>query len=108
MCRMMDIAVMENGKMDDYISRQAALDALNEQAKAMEAWSSRYDEQRRGILSSKNIINDLPSADVQLVRHGHWIINTYNIQCSECGRIEEIYPSEYCMHCGARMDEREE
>lgn len=62
-------------------------------------------------------ICEIPTADVQEVRHGHWIkmknfclIPTY--ECSLCGRqIKTIGNARknapYC-HCGARMDEEEQ
>ena len=99
--------------MAEYIDRQAAIDALCEQAKAMETWASRYDEQRRGILSAINIINDLPSADVQPVRHGHWRHYEGMLYCSVCS--DEFYDDimeycgddvpKHCPNCGALMDE---
>ena len=66
------------------------------------------------------IIDDAPTADVQPVRHGHWINgNCGDYVCSVCGwafsdelpymarkydaETEEIM--RYCMHCGAVMDE---
>lgn len=64
-------------------------------------------------------IEDCPTADVQEVRHGHWINgNCGDYVCSVCGwafsdelpymareydaETEEIM--RYCMHCGAKMD----
>ena len=47
------------------------------------------------------------AADVQPVKHGHWIINSdgYYPMCSECmnepqGRIM----TDFCPNCGAKMD----
>lgn len=68
------------------------------------------------------IIKSIPSADVQPVKHGEWIIQDnpgtgwYRVTCSECG--EDVtstapcigfFPSakvtwNYCPDCGARMD----
>ena len=48
--------------MNDLISRQAALDALTKQADEMSRWCERYQEQRKGVLTARNIIKDLPSA----------------------------------------------
>ena len=50
--------------MSDYIERQAAIDALKAQADTMRTWVSRYDEQRRGVLSAVNIVEDINPADV--------------------------------------------
>ena len=49
-------------KMMDLIERQAAIDALKQQAEEMSHWSGRYAEQRKGILTAINIVSDLPSA----------------------------------------------
>jgi len=51
--------------MDDYISRQAAIDVLERQAKEMSRWAERYTEQAKGVLTAKNVIEDLPSAQPQ-------------------------------------------
>lgn len=60
------------------------------------------------------VIYDLeqePTVDAEPVKHGHWIGDF----CSECGKDAlcdcdkyEIYGtihSDYCPHCGAKMDE---
>lgn len=53
-----------------------------------------------------------PTADVQEVRHGHWISNDlggykWAYYCSECGWVDG-YPfndrHKYCPKCGAKMD----
>lgn len=60
-------------------------------------------------------INNLPSADVEPVRHGRWIFSPDNAEgtCTWCsgkiyGRPYQntyvIVPYKYCPHCGARMD----
>ena len=52
-----------------------------------------------------------PAADVELVRHGHWIeeyvyaaspYDRIRYKCSLCGKTEE-WKEPYC-HCGAKMD----
>lgn len=47
----------------DTISRQAAIEALKQQAETMNEWSIRYAEQRKGVLTAVNIIEDLPPAE---------------------------------------------
>ena len=60
----------------------------------------------------KEMLSYFPTADVQKVKHGEWIHDSYNktvFRCSKCGRLiqsvsnnpSESYP--YC-HCGAKMD----
>lgn len=61
-------------------------------------------------------INEFPSADVQLVKHGRWLNeyldenDVWRADCSNCksecadyfGRISITH--KYCEYCGARMD----
>ena len=47
----------------DCISRQEAIDALKQQAETMSEWSTRYAEQRKGVLTAVNIVEDLPPAE---------------------------------------------
>lgn len=53
--------------MDELISRQAAIDALKQQAETMNKWSIRYAEQRKGVLTAVNIVEDLPSAQPEII-----------------------------------------
>ena len=54
-----------------------------------------------------NIVKYAPTIDAEPVRHGKWIeyptADGMN-QCSECG-VLRFGESNYCPHCGARMDE---
>lgn len=54
--------------MDDCISRQMTIDALNMQAEEMSHWSERYQEQRRGVLTAVNIVADCPSEQPDIIR----------------------------------------
>ena len=66
-----------------------------------------------------DLFDDLPSADVQPVKHGRWeqLVSkqsglNYEVgaRCSCCNEhtvticICEAMPFEFCPHCGARMD----
>jgi NADH pyrophosphatase NudC (nudix superfamily) len=80
---------------------------------------SRYidaDNFERACMSDKNCedmqdviykLRDYPTADVEPVRHGHWIDNGDFVMCSCC---TEFYVKRfnhhrnYCPNCGARMD----
>ena len=59
-------------------------------------------------------INNAPTVDAELVRHGHWVEEIGMFLCSECGdawgtEMEEMVRSfKYCPNCGAKMDEEEE
>ena len=95
----MTFARWQKGKvsrMDDLISRQAAIDELNKGA-----WGVEWDK-----TLAKAMIESLPSADVAPVRHGRWIDKIYGCkECSECGYIWlDFGCPNYCPKCGARMD----
>lgn len=53
-------------------------------------------------------IERVPAADVEPVRHGHWIKDGSNRhECSECHKAKWVWGNikmEYCEHCGAKMD----
>lgn len=64
-------------------------------------------------------IDDTPTADVQEVKHGYWIIKPHGFYlhmgafCSSCGEhsgiggIEKNQRRPYCPNCGAKMDGKE-
>ena len=77
-----------------------------------------------------NIIDEIPKADVQEVKHGHWSLESHTIvglnlrwnewHCSRCGvivkkgwstsseELKELKPAYcYCFVCGASMDQEE-
>ena len=60
------------------------------------------------------IVDEIPTADVAPVRHGYWVkekrdvlIHWHCSACKECYFLEEPN-AEYCPHCGAKMDEKED
>lgn len=67
-----------------------------------------------GCETYKEWLEDLPTADVAKVKHGHWkhltlepddiTGHTYG-ECSICGKRRIV--DNYCPNCGARMDEIE-
>ena len=79
-----------------------------------------------GLCALKSHIDAIPTADVQEVRHGHWIEDkeTGCLICSECGRFTDeiigdmieqdgkiIHRSMnpfYCSKCGAKMGGKEQ
>lgn len=90
--------------MDEYIARQAALDAL--QAPEICNITPRHIE----------LIKEIPTADVATVIHAHWAQTSKGvIYCSNCGavcgigaHIEEVTEDHYfCYYCGAKMDEED-
>ena len=86
--------------MDDLISRQAAIDAINRAVtKEVARWS----------------VEELPPAEVEPVKRGKWIYDNqfhwYRASCSECGykRVTDIKAEKwndwkYCPNCGTKMD----
>ena len=63
----------------------------------------------------KQIITDLPAADVEPVRHGRW--ENGNPICPVCGgdKFKDLdadiwcdWQPAFCPNCGAKMDERNE
>ena len=89
--------------MSEYIEREVALELIESAGEW--GWSKErlYDE-----------IQDVPSADVTPVVHGHWKWNIEKTRpfCSKCA--EEPYRASnrelpnYCPNCGAKMDSKKE
>ena len=71
-------------QLDDTISRREALDALTKQADEMSRWCERYQEQRKGVLTARNIIKDLPSAQqwIPVTEKLPEMTDTYLVQVS--------------------------
>ena len=89
---------------DEYISREAALEAANE-------WVS--EACMAPVMRVSRLLDKLqkvPAADVAEVVHGRWIsfldgdhiMPERYYRCSRCGRVESRRQP-YC-HCGAKMD----
>ena len=70
-----------------------------------------------GIYRVEQALDDIPTADVVPVKHGHWIWNEdeWNHQCSVCkerfdySKTYELFDhgfqmASYCPCCGAKMD----
>ena len=83
---------------DEYISREAALTALQD--------SDLFNTTERQLRA----IRELPAADVAEVVHGRWIWNEEGeidwdqfYRCSNCGD-KEYWESNFCPNCGAKMD----
>ena len=105
--------------MDDLISRQAAIDAI-EHRLAEPAYQHTGEDWYVGMNCAESELYELPSAQptIEPRKKGKWIScenetgegsNTY--KCSTCGEIQMIIsgtPKEngwkYCPHCGAKME----
>ena len=55
-----------------------------------------------------SVIDLEPTVEAEPVRHGHWTVTRWFVQCSECGEAFPLTPTNYCPNCGAKMDERKE
>ena len=92
--------------MNDLISREAALKAVNA-----------YDYRGFTVEQVKTItdgcaeeISRLPTVDAVTVRHGKWVHHDDDVMpwnsCSLCGcSAFDLHGANYCHNCGARMDE---
>lgn len=99
------------------MSRYIDADKLwNDRPQCPRGQSQEYDKGfwdcifRFSELIRKHINNS--TADVEEVRHGSWIdvsTNTlYRFKCSLCGKERLGKQTDYCCHCGAKMDGRRE
>ena len=98
--------------MAEYIERRMAYSLAKKVCEAV-------DSNPRVLLPQiiLDLIDDVPTADVQPVRHGRWSREKncetgYEIWvnvCSACGAITPVNVSryKYCPNCGARMDTEE-
>lgn len=99
--------------MNEYISRGDVLDIVSQYCPDDDGSCSKADVDPREMLDE---IEALPTTDVQPVKHGHWDYSEKEngecawYFCSECDEpAEQLYNnepllSEFCPHCGARMD----
>lgn len=72
--------------------------------------NSQYMMERGIRISAQYIINLAPTADVEEVKHGHWVQpNPYcKPFCSICSTFEQSGKKKnYCSECGAKMDEKD-
>ena len=122
----MGIAVSAKGekKMPKYIDidgyRKLFDEEYKETKKLIEQGETHLDNLAEGFHEASQVIDRIPTADVQEVRHGKWIdepsvkidakrkrtVRIMIYKCSLCntsnGRIKN---APYCPNCGARMDE---
>lgn len=64
-----------------------------------------------GIGAAAKAIEDAPTADVEEVRHGEWVVCgtfDYFLKCSLCESekypMSQVCNHKYCPNCGAKMD----
>lgn len=96
--------------MAEYISKESVLKAFKLTAK------NPNKDYQRGMQDTidclvPEVIADIPTADVQPVKHGKWELtdNSSFRKCSECrawwsSDITDNCFTNYCPKCGAKMD----
>lgn len=97
--------------MSDYISRQAAIEAICKVCSIVGDYHKcdGYPETSTWC-EEITALRAILSADVQPVRHGNWVFgNTLGhswMKCSEClvSQNGQTATYTYCPNCGARMD----
>lgn len=94
--------------MADYISREALKEAFdNADADVLEDYGDGACDWGFGMQNIREVINSVPAADVEPVRHGRWVDNEIPDSmlsgCSACGFSCGAYSFRYCPNCGAKM-----
>ena len=91
--------------MAEYIEKQAFNDAIRE---AVRKYPNTF---YNGLETARQIAHDLPSADVQPVRHGRWLeTGDFSdeiiewVMCSNCKAKIPDFDYPYCPNCGASME----
>ena len=106
--------------MSDYISREAAIEAVREEFSCETCNGSNVGTICTvcNVGEAIRLIKNIPAADVEPVRHVEWrlvrrMATCGEYECSVCGRIETFgcfnkpENNPYC-HCGAKMDLEDE
>lgn len=105
-------------KMDAYISKEEAAQAIREYAE-YRAFNSFY----KGMRKALEIVNNVAAADVKPVVRGSWRKSTIQdghdcwgrieyttiVRCSECGfTVDKYVTPNFCSNCGADMREEQD
>lgn len=100
--------------MAEYIELNAAITALNkvrdDQRVFKYATASDFLSARDAIERATKVLESLPAADVEPVRHGRWIYREFDdeygwrqeYECSKCGKYS-YFDTDFCPNCGADM-----
>lgn len=103
--------------MSDYISRDAAIEKIREAGCTDCGGSSGTICGFCDFENAVRLVNGLPTADVEPVRHGRWVNMGGFPACSECACSPAVYEPkpnnpkgfpEWCYGCGAKMDLEDE
>lgn len=103
--------------MSEYISREEVVRYLKGYSDKECNSNSPYGMITSSVLNKvERALSEMPAANVQSVRHGHWkeehyddLLQCFSAICSECGYESTDHYSiidnhRYCEYCGARMD----
>lgn len=99
--------------MDEYISREAVVRYLKGYNEKELNKGGNFGMITSSVLDkAERAISEMPSADVQPVRHGRWVKSAtqkhveVTYECSECQHeaVGEYEKTPFCGRCGARMD----
>ena len=106
--------------MADYISREAAIENIRVAGCTDCGGSSDIICGFCDFENAVRLVNDIPAADVEPVRHGRWgcVYDYYtgvtDITCSHCKNTRTVdgkscyFEDDYCPNCGAKMDLEDE
>lgn len=97
--------------MADYIDRDEAIDEFNRFGSVWMEFTDDMSAEKIATMALKGakrslieILKELPSADIQPVPHGRWVLFD-GYYCSNCNyKIQTTGLPSYCPSCGARMD----
>lgn len=102
--------------MNDLISRQAAIDALEREQSLIERPITETRWFDLGLKKAQEVLSELPSVQPERPK-GRWVHDGYDfpggvdwIHCSECGKRGINVPadlSNFCPNCGADMREED-
>lgn len=93
--------------MIEYIEKEQAIETIKKVLPIIPHSCSKTNNYLRWISVLSEAWNDIPSADVHPVVHGHWELLYWAFdyyRCSECGFEQRLEEFSYCPNCGARMD----
>ena len=99
------VVLLKGEKMDDLISRQAAIDALNKLSE------STY-EVDYGVVDCDDAINAIAALPPTEPKRGKWIYHIDDLfpaestmECNQCHAEQPLTcDDEFCPHCGAKME----
>ena len=83
----------------EYIEREKLKQAFASDTQSIRGW----DVDLFDLLMDE--IDEVPAADVEPVKHGHWIECNYGLtfECSECKYPTEYNLTDFCPNCGAKL-----